>query len=453
MKKLIDSPDASTGLRNRRNRARSDDGTPSAVPLTPETPMNTPLHFDDEIPSDPAPPAAHADTALDQALTLLELLPETPVPLPALFGAFFVYLFYSLIPLHIFISTGLLLLILVKQLFVELSRFQRTQAAACSTTTIAARNGPAHHYQAVLDPALVAAYASALFTPYIPTLQSSVTRLTPYIPPMYTSNLHVFMTSGTFMDRISPLFLYFLGYTPEELLQIIHTLPQDRQDFLLNSGGVLRLAGAPENVVDMILHPEQPPAVQPHFAGVEPVDLTNDLVMNDDEDDAVGEAAQAPSTPIASPRAPLAPPTPPSPPAPPVDFIGDTIVPIAINRVNEVTAQVTTAALEFATNALHSAVVLITPGVNAFAASMLSLSSLSLLPLLLQMSTNPRIGGVANALNRHVSSRVNPLVIAGLGVGVYGSFRVGSRWVDDLVKKYGGGSKPVSGDGGDKERG
>jgi hypothetical protein len=87
----------------------------------PHTPLpRLPPAFPPLSPALPAPA-----TALGQSLTLLELLPVPPVPAPLLVGTFALYVVYFLLPLHLFVTSGLLLAALLKKALGELDAHRR----------------------------------------------------------------------------------------------------------------------------------------------------------------------------------------------------------------------------------------------------------------------------------------------------------------------------------------
>jgi len=84
-----------------------------------------------------------------------------------------------------------------------------------------------------------------------------------------------------------------MGFQPEELRDIIAGLPQDRREFLLNSGGLLRLMGAPEGVLMAVLNPLDSNGTGEGTGTLASV-VARDLVLADEEEeeeDGTGERA------------------------------------------------------------------------------------------------------------------------------------------------------------------
>ena len=135
----------------------------------------------------------------------------------------------------------------------------------------------------------------------------------------------------------------------------------------------------------------------------------------------------------------LAPPPPP-PPAP--DFIGTTLLPIAIQQATAIATNVTNTAtasvLAIATTTLHSVFEMMQTSVNMFSLSMVGLSGVSLLPAILPVARYPQLMGLAAGLNRNVARRVNPLVVFGMGASAYAAFWAGERWAKEQRRRYGG---------------
>ena len=130
------------------------------------------------------------------------------------------------------------------------------------------------------------------------------------------------------------------------------------------------------------------------------------------------------------------------------DFLSDTLLPIAISRASTLADAATSSALSSISTTVHSAFAFISPSVHRFSLSVVSLSLFSYLPGLLlthgasTLSRFPRSLAATSALNRQAgrvsSAGVNPLVVAGLGAAMLGTFRIGEHLAERLFKTYGG---------------
>ena len=210
---LSQNPSKSSGLRRRRPRANSGDGngdnrpeTPGMIPATPdygeqvqggayrgreeereevggeEEGGGEEEKKDDAVSvvcqtAVPPPPfflSARSfpmpSTLLDQGLTVIELLPLPPLPLPRVLATFSSYVLYALIPLNLLVAVSLLSLFLFKQALASLSAFVARSPGI--------RRGEGHRYQEVLRVEVLGAYVREMVGPFLPTVQVSF----PFVP-------------------------------------------------------------------------------------------------------------------------------------------------------------------------------------------------------------------------------------------------------------------------------